>query len=811
MREKKILIRIGVLTAVFIVAVIIISLITNRGTEDRTADMGAATLPRISFNIEGHTVNDVVGYVDEMDITAMRDAITPIANDGTITMKLEKYGNTINQINYEIYTLTGEETLAKGTGEEVEDVVTLNLRDVLTDVSEAMMKVTLLVGDKNVYYYMRVEKPDNLSTKACLDFSGDFHNNTFNRDAQSWVEGYIESDAEAVDNTTFQTVTIQSDIEQIMWGTLNPQVIGDVRWSIKESNSTYTSILGEYQVSVTTDDVTEAYNIKEFFRIRISESTIYLLNYNRTMNQVFNGKTNQVLSDKGIILGITDAGIDYETNKKGTIVSFVQERDLWTYNQEKDQLSLVFSFSNTEGSDARNNYDQHDIRIISVDADGSTTFAVYGYMNRGNHEGQVGVDVFYYDLPKNSVEEKAFIPTDQSFALAEEELGKLVYYNHDKELLYVLTGGVLYRVELTDKKQEELAKGLVEGQYIASDDGHLVAYQNNGQLDTATSLTVLNLNTSDEQVINVSEGQCVKPLGFVAGDVIYGIANVSDKGSVASGDIILPMYTLEIRDKTNTVVKTYNVDQIYIEDVFVKDNMITLNRVTKSGEIYTGIAPDYITNNEEKTQSNITIESFVTDKMETEYRLIFEAGISDQAPKLLQPRQVAASDAPEIAFAAKDQSLKFLVFGTGEVAGIYDKASYAIASADALCGVVISTNQQYVWERGNRDLSFQTGFAAFGIPEGMTSLQACEQQLENFGGTRIDLTGCAISQVCYIINKGIPVIAMTDANTAILLTGYTESTVTYINPVSGEELTVSEDEMTNMVAGSGNAFIGYVK
>ena len=273
MREKKILIRIGVLTAVFIVAVIIISLITNRGTEDRTADMGAATLPRISFNIEGHTVNDVVGYVDEMDITAMRDAITPIANDGTITMKLEKYGNTINQINYEIYTLTGEETLAKGTGEEVEDVVTLNLRDVLTDVSEAMMKVTLLVGDKNVYYYMRVEKPDNLSTKACLDFSGDFHNNTFNRDAQSWVEGYIESDAEAVDNTTFQTVTIQSDIEQIMWGTLNPQVIGDVRWSIKESNSTYTSILGEYQVSVTTDDVTEAYNIKEFFRIRNSEST----------------------------------------------------------------------------------------------------------------------------------------------------------------------------------------------------------------------------------------------------------------------------------------------------------------------------------------------------------------------------------------------------------------------------------------------------------------------------------------------------------------------------------------------------------
>ena len=49
----------------------------------------------------------------------------------------------------------------------------------------------------------------------------------------------------------------------------------------------------------------------------------------------------------------------------------------------------VFSFSDSEGSDERSRNDQHDVRIISMDDSGSLAFAVYGYMNRGAHEGEV--------------------------------------------------------------------------------------------------------------------------------------------------------------------------------------------------------------------------------------------------------------------------------------------------------------------------------------------------------------------------------------------------------------------------------------
>ena len=86
----------------------------------------------------------------------------------------------------------------------------------------------------------------------------------------------------------------------------------------------------------------------------------------------------------------------------------------------------------------RNLYDQHAIKIISMDKNGNTTFAVYGYMNRGEHEGEVGAAIYYFNLSQNVVEEKAFIPSNKSFAIAEEELGKLVYYNNEQNMLYVL-------------------------------------------------------------------------------------------------------------------------------------------------------------------------------------------------------------------------------------------------------------------------------------------------------------------------------------------------------------------------------------
>ena len=78
--------------------------------------------------------------------------------------------------------------------------------------------------------------------------------------------------------------------------------MGDVEWSIKESNTVYTSILAVYQVSCRDEDGRTALcNVREFFRVRSLKGTIYLLDYNRDMEQIFSGGTDEFSGDEHAI------------------------------------------------------------------------------------------------------------------------------------------------------------------------------------------------------------------------------------------------------------------------------------------------------------------------------------------------------------------------------------------------------------------------------------------------------------------------------------------------------------------------------
>ena len=499
---KKRMRKAGILLVVFVAAIFVSSLFMNNGVDDQIIDLGDPTLPRISFQKEGRTVNALAGYVNEMDVTAMRDTITPLEANGTLQIQIEEFGNKITGVEYKVYSLNGEETYLEGKQKDISDeTILLDLKKGLPDeVSEAVLEVILSMEEEQAHFYTRITRPDELSLKECLDFAQDFHAKTLEKNSQEELKNYLETSAEG-DNTTYQTVTIHSDADHVTWGNLSPQVVEEPEWSIKESNSVYTSLLAQYQVTCAGDTgEIETYDVREFFRIRYVQGEIYLLDYNRKMEQIFDAN-QKVLDQNGILLGIASSDILYETNSSGNIVSFVRNGNLWTYNVKQNELAQVFSFSNIEGNDARSRCDQHNIRIISVEKNGSTAFAVYGYMNRGAHEGEVGVDIYYYDIEKNVVQEKAFIPSTKSFAIAEEELGKMVYYNQDQNLLYILAGGKFYKIDLTKDEQTVLAKNLEEGQYTVSADGHLIAYQTSGTINTAQEIKVLNLKTDEENAV----------------------------------------------------------------------------------------------------------------------------------------------------------------------------------------------------------------------------------------------------------------------------------------------------------------------
>lgn len=807
----KKLIKAGVLLIIFVAALIVSSLVINRGSGDQIVDMGAPTLPRVWFTLNGEKVNVLSGYVRDMDIPAMRDTITPLEADGTVDMTVETDGNEISGVQYTVYSMDGEEVYTEGEAPELSDTgtVTLSLSDGLSDsVREAVLKIVLTVDDREISYYTRIERSDNINAADCLAYAVDFHTNALDGTNAEEMELRLEPNEES-DNSTYQTVNIHSDITHIQWGDLEPQVTSDVEWSIKESNTVYTSILAKYQVSCIGDnEETGVYNVKEFFRIREMGDTIYLLDYNRDLQKVFTGSPDTI-DEKGVLLGIASDDLQYETNEDETIVAFVQERDLWLYSRESGELYQVFSFSDAEGSDERSRNDQHAVRIISMDNSGNLAFAVYGYMNRGTHEGEVGVGIYYFSVPDNVIEEKAFIPSTKSFAIAEDELGKMVYYNHSEKMLYVLAEGTLYQIDLDRNEQETLAENLTEDQYTVSDDGRLMAYQTD---DSASVIQVMNLESGDSYEVSAEDGETLRPLGFIHSDFVCGRMRSEDAGQTVSGEEITPMYAVEILNSKNEKVAEYSFTDsgIYTTDILIDGNLLTLNRVEKRDSVYSTAEQEYITNNEERKETTVSLETYSTDRMQRQLRLTFADAAENTDVAVMKPHQLTTGEPLTITLSGTDTTEKFYVYGMGELVAVYDKAAYAIQRAEQVSGVVISSAQAYVWERGNRDLAYSTDAEAFQKEGGETSLQACERYMEQYGAHRVDLTGCRLDQVLYVINKGRPVIAVIDGDHAVLLTGYTTSDITYIDPDNGQESTVSVSDMEELTDQGGNTFIGYI-
>lgn len=809
---KKQWINVGVLAGVFIVAVIVFSYLTNRGNDNMTADLGTATLPRISFSCEGYGVNPLIGYKQKMDIATMRDTITPVTAD-QLVMNIDDYGREINEISYQVYSLDGQLKLYENTIEDVKAQMTITFKEGLL-TEEKMLVVAMDVEGEDIYYYTRVKEPVDCNLTACMDYIYNFHESALVKKEDSGIEEAIEPSSEG-DNTTFQHVTIHSNYEHVTWGDLEPKIDGKERWQIMETNPSYTSVKLEYEVICKGEEnATDKYRVKEFFRVRMAADHIYLLDYDRTMEQILNGSQN-VLNEKGVLLGIAPYDVPYMVNSDGMIVSFVQANELWNYNLEKDELSLLFSFVDAENTDARNMTDDHEIQILAVEEEGNTTFAVYGYMNRGPHEGEVGAAVYYYNSDKNSIEEKVFVPSTKSAVIAAAELDELVYYSTERNMFYMMIGGTLYEIDMEKDQKEELTTGLTEGQYAVSDDGSMVAYQSSNAADEATEVVVKNLKDGTEYTVSCENDEIIRPLDFVYNDFVVGTAKKADAGTTIAGESVVPMYKIEIRDTKNKVIKAYESDRHYVLDTEVKDGMLTLNRVSKNGTIYSNSNAEYITNNEDKEKSNISLDTYSTELKETQMRLTFVDGIQDKTPKVLKPKQVLFEKTDVEEFAETEEKDRYYVYGYGELQGIFENAGDAIKEANEVNGVAVDSRLRYIYERGNRNQQYTVegkesviSLMAQQLQSGKRPLEIVNELSEDQG---MNLTGCTTEEILYIISKGTPIIGMTDDQNSVILIGYTDSAVAYIDPISGMSNVVPYEQMDQMLAGSGGVMVGYLE
>ena len=738
-----------------------------------------------------------------MDLTGVRDSITPVSN-GQLQVTIKAYENVIESLGYTVYSIDGKEKLLEQKVKKPGENATLEVgnadgENILSE--ERMLQITLHMDDHDMYYYTRIVDGAKLNAAPSLDYVQSFHENALAKAEGVGIGTAIEPSDEG-DNTTLQHVTIHSDYTHVTWGDLAPKVDGSERWTIKELNSTYMAVELEYRVNCTGEEnEQDEYQVREYFRVRYisgSQKT-YLLDYDRTMDQIFDA-TKKVLNEKGVLLGITDKNPVYMVNKNGTVVSFVQAGELWNYNRDRDEVSLVFSFADAENTDIRNMLMQHDIKILNVDEKGNTTFAVCGYMNRGSHEGETGSAVYYYNIEQNSVEEKLFVSSDKAYDRALEEVDGLVYYNVENGCLYTIADDVLYKMDMNKGTKKELATGLNEDQYVASEDGHLVAYEKEDP-SKSKSVTVMNLETDQEYEVTCKDGECIKPLGFMDGDFVYGVAKTEEVGTTLSGAQVIPMYKVEITSSKDKVIKTYEQSGIYVLSATFEDNMITLDRAVKDGDTYTGTAQDYITSSEEAKESNIYVQTYKTDLKETQVRLTYDDGISDKEPKLLKPKQVVLENIPQVSLDRKKETDAFYVYGHGRLQGTYNTAGKAIQKANDCGGVVVDADQNYIWERGNRDLKYSIDTEDADteqLRQALAGGKSVVDAITEVYGSVMDLSGCTIDELLYNVNQGRPLIAVLDAQTTLMIVGYSDGIVSCEDIGSGVRSNHAQSDFANV-------------
>ncbi len=840
---KKLLIKSGVFILTFVLTLMVVGKFMNQGNNDMTMKMGPATLPIVTFFQGDITINELHGHTEKKDVASMASNIVQLGENREVSFQIEKYDNFMTEVSLEVRSCDGTRLIEKIEFTEYQEDgeyirVDAALKDLLKEDEEYALVVVLTDEDgRESRYYTRCIWGSEKYAAEKVAFVRDFYETTFDKEAAKELTKYLESNSSG-DNTTLHKVNIHSSLKHVTWGDLEISQVKDPVIDILElGRDTGSFILKSMVCSGSGKDI-DYYMIEEFYRIRYTTNRVYLLDFERTMTQLPQVERDIYANDK-IMLGIAGTNIQLKESTDGNYIAFEAAGRLCTYNVKMNKMSLLYTFYDRENWDARTLYDAHDMKILDIDDAGNVKFAVYGYFNRGRHEGETGISVYAYDSAMNTIEEKVYIPYDKSWQVLRSDVEKLCFLNQ-RDKLYVYLNQCIYEINMNTMEAEVLVQLTVDDTMHTSESYHIVLW-NQGD-----ALQILNLETEKLNKISVGAGEHMQALGFMGSDIIYGVVRDSDIVEGALGRDILPMYKVVICDDTGRVLKEYKEEDIYTLSVVVVDNQITLNRVKKleSGE-YTDTIPEHIVNNEEQEAGKNKIVTAAIDVYETITQIQVKKTIDNKALQILTPKEVmfeggreVVTDMADEAEVSETKTKLYYVYNRYGVDDVYFEPSAAVALAQETSGRVVDETGRTVWFKGNRVarnqimaitepeavpkeaslgvcldtiLKFEgiTAATQLMLEEGKDALEVLKEQLVET--TVADMTGCPMDAMLYFVNKDIPVLAVLSDGEAVMITGFNEFNIVVFEPTTGKLYKKGLNDSAKWFAENGNRFITYFK
>lgn len=838
---KKGIVKLVVFGAVFLLALIIVGRLMNKGHDNLTMEMAEATLPVVTMKYQGREYNALHGYTTAVDCAFQRETVTVLGESREAGFVVDTYGQKVTNLSIEVRSADGARLIENTelqnyeTGKDrIEGKIFL--KDLIDRDEEYSLAIKLELEDgRQVSYYTRVIWSDALNVGEKLAYVVDFHKRLYDREAARELTRYMETNDKLEDNRSFHNVNIHSSFRQLTWDELNVTEETEPVIYLTDLAKQTASILMDYIVSTSDGRETTYYTVEEHYRIRYTPERIYLLDYQRNMTQI--PETDKMCAHDKILLGITGTDISLMESEDGNIVVFEVANRLFSYDVTTNKLTLLFSFYDEENADARTLYNRHTVRVLDVDEGGNVQFAVYGYMNRGRHEGEVGLQLYTYNSALNATEELVYIPYKKTYAVLKAEMERLLYLNRGQKL-YLTLENMVYRVDLAKKNYFKLLEITRDDGLQVSDD-YKIAVWADGNLYDSTKLNIRNLSNDTQYAVEVDEGESIRPLGFMEEDIIYGVARTADIEEESSGRIFFPMYKIGICNSRGDLLKEYEQPGIYVTECTVAENQITLKRLRRAEDgSFFETSPDHILNSVDAEEGKNVIVTADIERYKQYVEIKVRRNIDTKALKVLTPKEIVYEGGRVLNLPETDSRERYYVYGPYGVNGIFLAPSEAVKLAYSISGVVTDEHGQRIWLRGNRVTRNQ--ILAIKEPEkseagkslavcldaifkfeglmrnsenfleqGKTVLEILEENLEDV--QILDLTGCSLDAMLYYVNRDLPVLALLEDGEAVLVTGFNESQIMLFEPSTGRLYKRSTSDSAKWFEENGNCFITYVR
>ena len=812
---------------------------TNYEVEAEQVKIEKESFPVLMVETQGHLINPLYGYAAPMSAGVIRESITPLDQNKTITLHINGGTSKLTELTYSIIDKESEEVYdtqsIKGFTPDQKEV-RLVLSYAMATSTEYIMDIAGKLDDgREVHYYTRLKyylEDSNLEKK--LAFIKEFHENTFQKNKMEDIARYLEPNL-ASSNSTLAKVTIRSSSDLVTWAGMSPKIISDEYITIREYNMETACVQYNYFVRANTNSGTENYHIKECYRVRHIPGQDFLLNFERTMEADFDTDVANI-SNSQLKIGITS-----KTNgkllptKDGKGLYFSRGGELYFYDMAQNTMKTIYRIYSADADYLLRAYDENEIRLIATDDEDALFFVVLGYQPRGTYEGDVCITLYRY---KNdgSIEELVNLPMETSYKQMAIDFENYSYVS-PRDVFYFTVANTVYAYNISGQRLEILQKNVKDISFMTMESSNCYVWSSSLSKGYGDSITIYNLENDEHQLIrSPSENEYIRLLGTIENNVVYGFVRKDDIKKQPDGTKIIPCHELLISEISGNVVKTYEKEGIYIKDAVGSGNVVNIELCKKDGDEYKNAGKDSILNRSSIKASKFSYTSRLTNKSLTEWYVKFPSTFT-------MPGRIKKNDPPEsvktnnrmLRLEAPDV-MNYYVLSMGKITKSFEDVAKAIKEADKQMGVVISGDHKVVWERsgafnqnslgdltlvksGNR-VSNLAACAAMVLSQASDDVVSPEalsaeskspyEMLEEYVSHPLNLKSCTLEQVIYFVSNNKPVIAMTYDDKGVVIAGYTLKELTIYDPDIGKRK-VSRHEFEEFFKKSGNRFFTYLE